>query len=246
MNALAWFSMAAMGAMFAQNADRRAAFEVASVRPNQTGANGGSISRSGGRIVLENISLRECIAFAYGIADGRDYELSGPGWLDAEKFDISATFPPETSRDDIREMMRTLLAERFALKTHSENKKLASYVLVVGKRGTKLHAQSSAADGAFIFGDDHLSARAISMSTLADRLSGPVFKLGRPVVDRTGIKGVYDFTLNWTPDDAPADGRSRGSIFTAVQEQLGLRLEAEETMFTILVVDYAEKVPAAN
>jgi uncharacterized protein (TIGR03435 family) len=244
MKGLAWFSM--VGAMLAQNAVLRPAFEVASVRPNPSGRNGGSISRSGGRIILENISLRECIAFAYGIPEGRDYELSGPGWLDAEKFDISATFPVERSREQVREMMRVLLVERFALKTHTERRKLASYVLVVGKRGAKLQSQSSAADGAFIFGEDHLTARAISMSSLADRLSGPVFNLGRPVVDGTGIEGVYDFTLNWTPDDAPADGRSRGSIFTAVQDQLGLRLEAEEAVFTILVVDYAEKVPVAN
>jgi uncharacterized protein (TIGR03435 family) len=221
-------------------------FDVASVRPNLTGANGGSLSRSGGRIAIENASLRECIAFAYGIATGRDYELSGPDWLDAKNFDIAATFPPETSRDRVREMLRALLAERFSLKTHTESKKLKSYALVVDKRGPKLRAGDIGSDGAFTFGEDHVSVRAFSMSAFADRLSGPVFKLDRPVVDMTGVKGVYDFTLNWAPDGATADGHSSASIFTALQEQLGLKLEARQTVFKILVVDHADKDPSGN
>jgi uncharacterized protein (TIGR03435 family) len=232
-------------AMFAQP-DTKPAFDVASVKPNLTGVNGGSLIRSGGRITLENISLRECIGFAYGIPAGRDYELSGPGWLDAEKFDMSAKFPPETSRDRIRVMLQTLLAERFGLKTHTENRKLPSYALVVGKRGPKLQAANTPGDGAFIFGEDHVTFRAFSISGLADRLSGPVFKLDRPVVDMTGIKGDYDFTLKWAPDDASADGHSGASIFTALQEQLGLKLEPRNIAFRILVVDYADKVPTSN
>jgi uncharacterized protein (TIGR03435 family) len=238
--------MTASGAALAQSATKAPAFDAASVRPNLTGVNGGSLSRSGGRITVENSSLRECIAFAYGIATGRDYELSGPGWLDTEKFDIAATFPPETSRDRVREMLQTLLAERFHLKTHRENRKLESYVLVVGKRGPKLREGSAGSDGAFIFGDDHVTVRSFSMSGFADRLSGPVFGLGRPVVDMTGIKGFYDFTLNWAPVDAAADSRSGASIFTALQEQLGLRLEPRKTTFRILVVDHADKVPTGN
>jgi uncharacterized protein (TIGR03435 family) len=238
--------VAALGAAFAQSATKPAAFDVASVRPNLTGVNGGSLSRSGGRITVENFSLRECIAFAYGIATGRDYELSGPAWLDTEKFDIAAAFPMETSRERVREMLQTLLAERFSLKMHRENIKLPSYALVVAKRGPKLTAASTASDGAFIFGADHVTVRAFSISGLADRLSGPVFKLDRPVVDMTGIKGVYDFTLNWAPDDASVDGRSGASIFTALQEQLGLRLKAQKIAFRILVVDHADRVPANN
>jgi uncharacterized protein (TIGR03435 family) len=106
--------------------------------------------------------------------------------------------------------------------------------------------KSTSNDGAFIFGDDHVTFRAFSIAGLADRLSGPVFKLDRPVVDMTGIKGVYDFTLNWAPSDAGADGRSGASIFTALQEQLGLKLEPRKIPFRLVVVDHVEKDPERN
>jgi len=143
-------------------------------------------------------------------------------------------------------MLQALLAERFGLKTHTENRKFASYALVVDKRGSKLQAESTASDGAFIFGEDHMTARAISMAGLAARLSGPVFKLDRPVVDMTGIKGSYDFTLNWASEGVLADGRSSPSIFTALQEQLGLRLEARKISFRIRVIDHVDQAPTGN
>jgi uncharacterized protein (TIGR03435 family) len=141
-------------------------------------------------------------------------------------------------------MLQTMLVERFKLQTHTENKNLDSYALVVAKRGPKLHAVSTASDGAFIWGDGQLTARAISMAALADRLSGPVFKLGRPVVDMTRIEGTYDFILNWAPDDAP--DYAPAALFTALEEQLGLKLEARKLGYKILVVDHAEKAPLEN
>jgi uncharacterized protein (TIGR03435 family) len=217
-----------------------AAFDVASVKLNTSETYSGKIDREGGRITVENTSLREIIFFAYGIAWGKDYAVSGPDWLDGEKFDIVATFPTETSRDSVQEMMRTLLSDRFALKTHRENRKLESYVLLVDKHGAKLHANTEGAEGAFIWGEDHLTCRAITIAGLADRLSGPIFKLGRPVVDMTGIKGAYDFTLKWSSDaESP-------SIFTALQEQIGLRLEARKTTFSIVVIDHMDRTPTGN
>jgi hypothetical protein len=111
------------GAAFGQSTAAPPSFEAASVKPNPTGVNASSLSRSGGRLTFENVTLRDCISFAYGIAKGRDYELSGPGWLDTERFDIAATFPPDTSRDVVRRMLQTLLIERFRLATHHENKR---------------------------------------------------------------------------------------------------------------------------
>lgn len=102
------------------------------------------------------------------------------------------------------------------------------------------------AEGAFIWETDHLTARAISMAGLADRLFGPAFGLNRPVVNMTGIDGVYDFTLDWATDAVPSSGQPAPSIFTAWQEQLGLRLEARKMPFRILIVDYAERVPTEN
>jgi uncharacterized protein (TIGR03435 family) len=246
---LAALVFVACDGIFAQPTTKPSSFEVASVRPNLTGVNGSSISGSGGsggRITLENVSLKECIFFAFDIPWGRDYELSGPAWLDEEKFDIAATFPPGTSRERIHEMMQSLLADRFSLKNHYENRILPSYALVLGQPVPKMKAGSADDDGAFIWNEGRLTARAISMSGLADRLSGPVFKLDRPVVDMTGIKGVYDFMLKWSPDDASADVRTSPSIFTALQEQLGLKLETRKIPARILVIDHMEKVPTGN
>ncbi len=230
---------------FGQFTAHAPSFDVASLKPNRTGVNGGSLSRSGGRIVFDNVSLRECIALAYGIATGRDYELSGPAWLDSAKFDVVATFPPETSRAAVREMLQTLLAERFHLTTHRENKTIKGYALVVAKGGPKLKEAGNGED-AFIFGEGHVTARALSLSSFADRLSGPVFKLEQPVVDMTGIKGVYNFTLAWAPEGVSVDGHSDPSLFTALQEQLGLKLEVREMPAEILIVDHADRIPAGN
>jgi len=224
--------LAASGVMFGQS------FEVASVRRSLSATTESSLSRSGGRVTANNVSLRELIAFAYAIPTGRDYELSGPSWLETAKFDLSATFPAESSRDRVREMLRTLLGERFHLKTHAETRQLDSYALIVPKTGPKLSVKSRGNDEAFVFGKDHVTFRAFSLAGLADRLSGPVFKLDRPVVDMTGIKGSYDFSLNLAPDEA--------TIFTALQEQLGLKLEPRKIPFRIVVVDHAEKDPDGN
>ncbi len=172
--------------------------------------------------------------------------MSAPDWLDEEKFDIGATFPPGTARERIHEMTRTLLADRFGLKVHYEIKSFVAYALVVGKRGPKLQVGRAGEDGAFIWSEGKLTARSISMSGLADRLSEPVFKLDRPLVDVTGLKGSYDFALKWSPEDASASANSSGSIYAALQEQLGLRLEARRIAARILVVDRMQKIPSGN
>jgi uncharacterized protein (TIGR03435 family) len=187
--------------------------------------------------------MRECVAFAFSIPTGRDYELVGPAWLDTEKFDIAATFPPETSRERVREMVQELLAERFGLKTHRESKKLKAYALTVGKKGPILNKSAERDDGAFIYHEGHVDVRAFSIASFADRLSGPVFKLDRPVVDMTGIKGTFDFSLDWARD---TDLRPGASIFTALQEQLGLKLEARQVTVKILIVDHVDRVASAN
>jgi uncharacterized protein (TIGR03435 family) len=237
-------TMAAAIPLLAQAPASNPAFDVVSVKPNRSGENPSSISRSDGRITFDNVSLRELISFANRISDGRDYELVGPAWLDSEKFNVAATFPPETSRDLIRQMSQGFLVERFGLKTHRENKSINAYALVVDKRGPKL-TSSSTADGVFTFREGHITARGFSMSSFADRLSGPVFKLDRPVIDMTAIKGIYDFELEWAPDNT-SSGHSGASIFTAIQEQLGLRLETRTTSVSILVVDRVNRIPSSN
>ncbi len=222
------------------------AFDVASIKPNLSASRASSTSRAGGRVELDNVSLQEAIEVAYGIRPGRENELEGPPWLAAEKFDIVAKCPPETSRDRVREMLQTLLAQRFGLRTHRESRRIKGYALVPGRRRQPLRPSAPGAEENLTFGDGRIIARAMSMSGLVDRLSGPIFKLGRPVMDMTGIDGAYDFTLRWATDTAPVDADAAPSLFTALEEQLGVRLETRELTVAVLVVDHAERVPSGN
>ena len=160
--------------------------------------------------------------------------MTGPGWLKSEKFDVVATCPPETSSDTIRRMSQGFLGERFALTVHREDKNISAYALIAAKRGPKLRA-SNVVDPSFTFGDGRIAARGLSMAAFADRLSGPVFKLERPVIDMTGLKGIYDFELEWS--SGSANDNARPSLFTALQEQAGLRMEVRPTTVSVLVVD---------
>jgi uncharacterized protein (TIGR03435 family) len=222
-------------------------FDAASIRPNPSASSESSIARSGGRLTMSNSSLRDSIEFAYGIPVGREFQLVGPGWLDTEKFDIVATFPAETSREQIREMLKAMLAERFGLKTHNENHQIQSYALVVSKKGAKLKPNPDPRDdGAFLYAPGHATMRAISMAGFANRLSGSSFQMDRPVVDMTELKGAWDFALQWSSDGVPPDGIQSPSLFTALEEQAGLRLESRKLTFPILIVDSASRTPTAN
>jgi uncharacterized protein (TIGR03435 family) len=219
------------------------AFDVASIRPVQEKSDS-SIERSGGRITLRNTSLRDAIAFAFGIATGRDHELSGPTWLNDAHFNIEATTSPDNSREDVRAMLKTLLAERFGLQTHYETRTEPAYALVLSQQGPKMKPGVPDTDGAFVFSPGHLSARGISMTGLANRLSGPIFNLDRPVEDQTNTKGVFDFTLDWSPIDAAQD--TKPTLFTALVEQLGLQLKAQRITVKVLVVDAMNRQPTPN
>lgn len=221
-------------------------FDVASIKPNRSVSRAGSTSRSGGRVTFENESLREMIEFAYGIPPGRGDELVGPAWLDVAKFDIAATCPPETSRDRVLEMFRTLLAERFGLRTHRENRTVTGYALIALKGTSSLRSAAKPPEENLSFGEGRLTASGMTMSSLAARLSGPIFNLGRPVVDMTGASGAFDFSLRWAPDGATAATDTAPSIFTALEEQLGLKLEKREVTVDVVVVDHVERAPSGN
>jgi uncharacterized protein (TIGR03435 family) len=220
-------------------------FEVAAVKPNNSGTHGSSIDGSGGRLTLTNVSLRECIAYAFGIPTGRDQELETPAWMSDANFDISAKPPADTPRDRVREMLRGLLAERFHLETHKERKKVPAYVLTVAKGGPKLKLDTETRDGSFTFGRGRIVARGIGMTGLANRLSGRQFDLDRLVIDETGLKGAYDFELYWAVEGAPPDALD-ASLFTSVKEQLGLELKGQEVEIDVLVVDRADRMPQEN
>lgn len=238
MNALLPFSFIAL-TLSAQTP----AFEVASIKPNHSGGRVSSIRGSTGRVTMENVSLTKVTLWAYGIPDDRDYALVGPVWLISEHFDFQASFPADTPPDRVRPMMQALLAERFKLALHRETRQLPIYALVVAKNGPKIHAvedgqpRTSGRSG-------HFEATKITMQHFADLAAN---FLERDVVNETGLQGVFDFTLEWSPDEMKPGLESSGaSLFTAVQEQLGLKLEARKGPVEVLVVDHIEKMPTEN
>lgn len=218
----------------------RLEFDVASIKANTSENGRSSIRPTPTELFVENASLRKCVALAYNVSEDRDSAISAPDWLNFERYDIAAKFPAGTPLDQVRVMLQNLLADRFKLNLHRESREVPIYALVVAKSGPKLRESAPGAQGSIGMSQGHLSGKGVPIAALADRLSGPVFQLGRPVLDRTGIAGLYDFSLDWTPDD------STPSVFTALQEQLGLRLEAQKGPVEVLVVDSMERKPTAN
>jgi uncharacterized protein (TIGR03435 family) len=225
------------------------AFEVASVRPAVHGRDAAGWSRSSigdnhGRLVAENSSLDEMIRYAYTL---KDYQVLGPAWLndDSECFDVAAKAPPDATSNatskEIRTMMQTLLAQRFKLAAHREERTLPIYNLVVAKSGFRLTPVSPTGHGGTSSGGGTMKATSLSMAEFAYQLSR---ELKLPVFDKTGIEGAFDFTLQYAPErDTSATGPS---LFTAIQETLGLKLESAKGPVEVLIVDHIEKAPTEN
>ena len=200
-----------------------------------------------GAVELTNATLADCIKFAYGLVS--DDQVDGPVWAKSKevRYDVVGKAPAATSRDDLLLMLRTLLAERMHLAMHTEPRRMTHYALTVARGGPKLHESTvePAAARTTLYRTGALAHNRITMLTLSMLLSRQLREL---VLDETGLKGVYDLKLEWTPQapgsaDAPDSG---ASIFTAVQEQLGLKLEARKDAVNVLVIDRAGRVPADN
>jgi uncharacterized protein (TIGR03435 family) len=241
-------------------------------KSNATGVFGGPGTADPGRVTIENYMLLGLLAMAYGV---ETYQISGPSWLDDARdtqFDISARVPAGATKEQVPLMTRNLLIERFHLTAHREKKTANVYELVVGKNGPKLKAAEQAPapqnapdppgplkldqDGypvvsrgsgpRMAFSGDRGSAVFTegSMEQLVDLLS---HQLGRPVTDGTGLKGKYDFSLRWSMEGLGKPGDDPGpTIFGAVQEQLGLRLEQKKGLIDMIVIDHLDKVPTEN
>jgi len=219
------------------------AFDVASVKPSpawQPGMNNG-MTQDPGRFTTAFITLRSLMVGAYNVTPWR--VSGGPAWLDADGFDIVATYPVNTPTDRVELMLQTLLADRFQLKVHREQRDAPVYVMVIAKEGPKLKASPTDAQFSAKSGKGHLELRHAGMATLSRFLANVA---DRPVVDATEMKGLFDITLDWTPDtNQPGAADSGPSIFTAVQEQLGLRLEPRKSPFEFIVIDHVER-PSEN
>ncbi|HZI77856.1 MAG TPA: TIGR03435 family protein [Vicinamibacterales bacterium] len=253
-----------------------AKFEVESVKPNKDGGPSSVRVTPGGMLSVTNNTLRNIIRNAWNITN--DQIVGGPAWIDSDRFDITAKASGPFGQDEARKMLQALLADRFGLVTRNETRELSVYLLVRARKDGALGPQmkKSDLDCAALFASvtagakmpDRLpngnlpcgiSVRAAqglvvgspaSMEQVARNLVGGV---GRIVVDKTGLEGYYDFTLNFAPEAPPQPGAPAGpapdatapSLFTAMQEQLGLKLEPGRAPIQVLVIDRAER-PAAD
>jgi uncharacterized protein (TIGR03435 family) len=238
-------------------ADANPAFEVATIKPSPPDARGGGSGVSpSGRFTAHNISLRGLILFAWALHP-RQLE-GGPPWIDSDRFDIAAQPDSEGSpnKRQLTSMLQRFLADRFQLRFHREKRDLASYAITVAKQGAKLTVSEGDPSGlpTATTGFGHVAARNMNMEEFAEGLQGMV--LDRPVVDRTGIPGRFDFTLNWAPDEfqfldrpgnapPPAVDPASPGLFKAIEDQLGLKLESTKAAFDILVIEHVEK-PSEN
>jgi uncharacterized protein (TIGR03435 family) len=229
-------------AMFGQATSAPPAFEVASVRRDVSGGGGGATNIGrGGAFTATNSSLQALIRLAYGV---KDHQIQGPNWMATERYDITAKPSGERENRETLLMLQNLLTERFELSLRREVRRMPVYGLVVAKTGSKL-TESKEADSASISSSNHsVIGNRITTQVLARVLSG---QMDRSVLDLTGLEGTFDVNLEWTPDGATADDPPPGpSIFTALQEQLGLKLESQVAPVEIIVIDHAEKIPTEN
>lgn len=239
-------------------ADAKPVFEVATIKPTDPNSPAQALTVQGRNMVTRGTTLSFLIAFAYGVHAKQI--VGGPAWVENDRFDITAQPDEEgqPSQPQLKSMLQKLLADRFSLTFHREKKELSAYVLTVGKTGPKLANSSGDPNGLPGLGFRGLGAMIAQNSTMAD-LAGlmQTVVLDRPVVDQTGLTGKYDFTLNWLPEPTQFGGRGGQApppaddaaalpdLFTAMQQQLGLKLESAKTPVEVLVVDKVEK-PSAN
>ncbi|MGA8939484.1 MAG: TIGR03435 family protein [Acidobacteriaceae bacterium] len=242
-------------------ADADPSFAVATIKPSTPNEVVSSIPPVGYRTVLPMITVLKLVSFAYDVHN--EQVVDAPQWIGSEKFDfvgVSDT-PGRPDVKQLKTMLQKVLVDRFQLKFHWEKREMSAYALVLGKKGARLSRSKGDPRGMPTFfikangsASQTLTAKNVGVTELAHMLQSNV--LDRPVVDQTGLQGTYDFVLTWAPDDsqfiqdgARAAGASGESdvpgIFTAMQEQLGLKLSAEKTIVPVMVVDRVEQ-PSPN
>ena len=213
------------------------AFEVATVKPSGPDSPAMSLQRLPDGLVTSNTSLAFLVGWAFGLDETRLYAL--PRGADTTRFDIVAKTPDDLRPGDLQMMMRTLLARRFGLVVHPEQRNLTSYVLVTDRDALKvaltIPAEMPDANPFSMTTAGVLTGRRVTTDMLARVLSS---HLSAPVENGTTITGSFDFTLQWQPDGAPDGGAAtRPSLFTAIREQLGLRLDVRRAIVDVIVID---------
>jgi uncharacterized protein (TIGR03435 family) len=225
-------------------------FEVATIKPAPPSNDGHTHINypPGDRFSASNITLLALMQWAYGVPERQI--LDGPSWLVSTRFDIQATadsgdqikgLTGEQDRDLKRRMVQALLADRLQLKLHQETRSLPAYDLVLAKGGSKLQLTKSGGKSIGT-GRTHFNGEGLTMTSMAEELSKIT---ERVVVDKTNLADRYDFKLEWAAADAPTTENSAPSLFTAIQEQLGLKLEPAKEPVPVLVIDHVD-LPTPN
>ncbi|HMH13008.1 MAG TPA: M56 family metallopeptidase [Edaphobacter sp.] len=239
-------------------ADADPSFEVATIKPTPPDFKGKGFGGPPRRFGTRGTTLNDLVMFVYGV--NTKQIVGAPAWGEADRFDITTgqpDVPGAPSEVQVRSMMRKLLETRFGLKFHKDKKEMSAYILGVAKDGPKLtksDAEPNTPHAFFFTKLGNLTVRNATMYDVAEGLQSAVFD--RPVVDHTGIQGQWNFSLKWTPDETqfqvfgmkivPNEAADAPPpIFTAIQEQVGLKLDAAKTMVDVMVLDHVEK-PSEN
>jgi uncharacterized protein (TIGR03435 family) len=240
-------SIAVAGLTLAQPPDsgKKPEFDVASIRLAKENGDH-DLDTDKGFFRTHNLTLKRLIATAWDVDTSQI--LGGPNWLDSDSYDITARIPAEfaqQTREKVPQMIQSLLADRFQLMIHREPRQVSGYALVVAKKGPKMKRAKADQNGSSSnSSDSHLKAENVTMEGFATRLSRNR-DIGKLVVDKTGLTGGFNFELDWMPERLESSPDDRMSIFTALQEQLGLKLESAKVTALAIVVDRAEK-PDSN
>jgi uncharacterized protein (TIGR03435 family) len=239
-------------------ADAKPVFEVATIKPSAPDEQGKYFTVRGGEFVTANTTLMDLIKFAYGVQDKQVMNL--PDWASTQKYDMNGKpdIPGMPNPDQLRHMVQQVLADRFQLKFHEDKKEMSAYLLSVAKGGEKMEKappDSGSLPGLFFRGLGVLTVRNATMEDFCQLMQSAV--LDRPVVDQTGLQGRYNFLLKWTPDESqfgglgvkvppPSDAADAPPpLYTAITEQIGLKLEAGKAPVRVLVIDHVDH-PSAN
>jgi uncharacterized protein (TIGR03435 family) len=239
-------------------ADAAAEFDVATIKPSTPDRPGKALLIRGRQFSTINTSLSDLIVFAYGVHAKQI--ISGPAWMESDRYDLAAQPAGEGQPNEKqwKAMLQKLLADRFKLAFHRDKKELPVYAITVGKGGPKLtksEGNAAGLPGLFFRGLGDLAATNATMLDFAGLMQSAV--LDRPVVDQTGLAGRWDFTLLWTPDEfqfgglgvkvppPTNDAAAPPDLFTAMQEKLGLKLEATKAPAEVLVIERVAK-PSEN
>jgi uncharacterized protein (TIGR03435 family) len=233
-------------------------FEVVTIKPSKPGQPGKLFSLRGTHFATLNTTLVDLITFAYDVQQKQI--IGGPDWMSSDKFDIAGQpdVPGTPNNRQLKTMLQKLLADRFQLKFHRDTKEMSAYMLTVAKNGPKLEKNERDPAGVPALFFRQLGVLTVTNATMADFagvMQNAVFD--RPVVDQTGLQGKWDFVLKWTPDESqfgglgvkvppPSDAADAPPpLFTAIQEQIGLKLDAGKPAVPVLVLDHVEP-PSAN